>query len=153
MRRSALVFLALASLPAAACGSSGGGSGTSGGATTGDGSAGGGTATALVAKVEHAKASVSGKTVDASATVTEGGHAGEHLTLRYGVIDAVSGVRASQEERLAAKYTTTSTVKTAAASVKFPVPDVPTDYLVHFALYAPDGSYLASSDSPIFTVR
>ena len=29
----------------------------------------------------------------------------------------------------------------------------PTDYLVHFVLYAPDGSYLDSSDTDVFTVH
>ena len=29
----------------------------------------------------------------------------------------------------------------------------PTDYLIHFALYGPDGTYLASSDSDVFTVH
>ena len=36
-------------------------------------------------------------------------------------------------------------------TVTIPKP-TPTDYLVHFVLYAPDGTYLASSDSDVFTV-
>jgi hypothetical protein len=42
-------------------------------------------------------------------------------------------------------------VKDETATISFKLP-VPTDYLVHFALYAPDGSYLSSSDSDVFTV-
>ena len=37
--------------------------------------------------------------------------------------------------------------------VPVPKPDTPTDYLLHVVLYGPDGSYLASSDSPVFTVQ
>src|SRR5947209_2304035 len=147
--RTAVGALGIAALVAAraACGgssssSSGGGTGT----TTGP------TSSSLVAKVSHAKASVQGSTVVASADVEEGGHPGEKLTLRYGVVDAVSGVRASQEEQVVARYITTSHVKKVTETVKFPKP-TPTDYLVHFVLYAPDGSYLASSDTDVFTVH
>lgn len=103
-------------------------------------------------KVSNAKASVQGSKVVASADVEEGGHPGEKLTLRYGLVDAVSGVRASQEEQIVARYTTTSQVKKVTETVTFPKP-TPTDYLVHFVIYAPDGSYLASADSDVFTVN
>ena len=85
--------------------------------------------------------------------VTEGGKAGEHLSLHYGLVDAVSGVRASQDEQLAAKYTTTASVTTKDVTVRFKKPDTPTDYLLHFVLYGADGSYLASADSDVFTVH
>jgi hypothetical protein len=85
--------------------------------------------------------------------VTEGGHPGAHLTLRYGLVDAVSGTRASQDEVLAARYTTTGSVSSKDVTIRFRKPNVPTDYLIHFVLYGPDGSYLASSDSPVFTVH
>jgi hypothetical protein len=121
----------------------------------GAGGTGGGAprATKLVAKVQHTTAKVEGGSIVATAKVTEGGKPGEHLALRYGLVDAVSGVRASEEERLAASYTTTSTVSSKEVSIRFPKPDTPTDYLLHVALYGPDGSYLASSDSDVFTVR
>ena len=107
----------------------------------------------LVTKVEHAKAMVEGKSIVATVKVTEGGKPGEHLSLRYGLVDAVSGVRASQEEQLAKRYTTTATVTSEDVSIRFPKPGTPTDYLLHFVLYGPDGSYLASSDTDVFTVR
>ena len=103
-------------------------------------------------KVEHASATVEGKSVVGTVKVTEGGKPGEHLTLRWGLVDAVSGVRASESERLAAKYTTTASVDSHDVTIRFAKP-TPTDYLIHFALYGPDGTYLASSDSDVFTVR
>jgi hypothetical protein len=106
----------------------------------------------LVTKVAHAAAKVEGKSVVGTVQVTEGGHPGEHLTLRWGLVDAVSGVRASESEVLAAKYTTTSSVDSKDVTVRFAKP-TPTDYLIHFALYGPDGSYLASADSDVFTVN
>jgi hypothetical protein len=111
------------------------------------------TSGSLVTKVEHAAAKVDGGSIVGTVKVTEGGKPGEHLSLRYGLVDAVSGVRASQEERLAAKYTTTSAVQSKDVTVRFAKPDTPTDYLMHFVLYGPDGSYLASSDSDVFSVR
>ena len=138
--RSFPTFLGLAAavaLIASGCGSGGGGGGPK--------------TTSLVTDVSHATAGVKGKEVVASVQVKEGGHAGEHLSLRWGLVDAVSGVRSSEQEELAASYVTTSTVKTTTATIHVKLP-TPTDYLVHFALYAPDGSYLASSDSQVFTV-
>lgn len=127
---------------AAGCGGSSGSNASSG--TQAGGS--------LVTKVQHASVTVQGASVVSTVKVTEGGKPGEHLTLRWGLIDAVSGVRASESERLAAKYTTTASVATHDVTVHFAKP-TPTDYLVHFALYGPDGSYLASTDSDVFTVH
>jgi hypothetical protein len=107
----------------------------------------------LVTKVENPVAKVEGSKIVGTVEVTEGGKPGQHLTLRYGLVDAVSGTRASQEEVLAAKYTTTSSVDTNDVTIRFPKPDTPTDYLLHFVLYGPDGSYLASADSDVFSVR
>jgi hypothetical protein len=107
--------------------------------------------TKLSVKVDHAKAEFTNGKITASVHVAEGGHPGEHLTLRYGLVDAVSGVRASADEKLAARYTTTSKVEDHDVTITVPKP-VATDYIVHFALYAPDGSYLASDDSDVFTV-
>jgi hypothetical protein len=114
---------------------------------------GGSTSSRLVVKVEHANAKVEGSSIVGTVKITEGGHPGQRLALRYGVVDAVSGVRASQDERLVARYTTTSSVEQKDVSVRFRKPATPTDYLLHFVLYGPDGSYLDSSDSPIFTVQ
>lgn len=126
------------------------GSGGSSGSSSGGSSAGG---SSLVAKVEHADAKVEGSSIVGTVKVTEGGHPGEHLSLRYGLVDAVSGTRASQDEVLAARYTTTGSVSSKDVTIRFRKPNVPTDYLVHFVLYGSDGSYLASSDSPVFTVH
>jgi hypothetical protein len=106
-----------------------------------------------VTKVEQAVAKVEGSKIVGTVKVTEGGKPGQHLTLRYGLVDAVSGVRASQEEELAAKYTTTSSIDSKDVTISFAKPDTPTDYLLHFVLYGPDGSYLASADSDVFSVR
>ena len=104
-------------------------------------------------KVESASAKVEGSSIVGIVKVTEGGKPGQRLTLRYGLVDAVSGVRASQEEKLAATYTTTASVDTKEVTIRFAKPDTPTDYLLHFVLYGPDGSYLASADSDVLTVR
>jgi hypothetical protein len=119
------------------------------GSTSNGGSSSGGN---LVTKVQNAAAKVEGASVVGTVKVTEGGKPGEHLTLRWGLVDAVSGVRASESERLAAKYTTTSSVESHDVTVRFAKPTA-TDYLLHFALYGQDGSYLASSDSDVFTVQ
>jgi hypothetical protein len=139
-----VLLLALV-LVAAGCGGSSGGKSSSGAPAAASGT--------LVTKVEHASAKVDGVSIVGTVKVTEGGKPGQHLSLRYGLVDAVSGVRASQEERLAAKYTTTASVESKDVTVRFPKPNTPTDYLMHFVLYGPDGSYLASSDSDVFSVR
>jgi hypothetical protein len=131
----------------AGCGGSGGSGGSN--AAGSQASSGGGS---LVTKVESAAAKVEGGSVVGTVKVTEGGKPGEHLSLRWGLVDAVSGVRASESERLAAKYTTTSSVESHDVTVRFAKP-TPTDYLLHFALYGSDGSYLASADSDVFTVH
>jgi hypothetical protein len=133
-------------LAAAGCGGSSGSKSSGGSTTAAAGSQ-------LVTKVEHASAKVEGGSIVGTVKITEGGKRGEHLALRYGLVDAVSGVRASQDERLVAKYTTTSSVVSKNVTVRFAKPDTPTDYLMHFVLYGPDGSYLASSDSDVFSVR
>jgi hypothetical protein len=138
-------FVIVLVLAVAGCGGSGG-SKSSGGTSTS-------ASTSLVTKVEHASAKVEGASIVGTVNVTEGGRPGEHLSLRYGLIDAISGVRASQDERLAAKYTTTASVEQKDITVRFAKPDTPTDYLMHFVLYGSDGSYLASSDSDVFSVR
>jgi hypothetical protein len=129
-----------------------GASGCGGGSKSSSGTTGASSGGNLVTKVQHASAKVDGASVVATVKITEGGKPGEHLVLRWGLVDAVSGVRASESEVVAAKYTTTASVDTKEVTVRFPKP-TPTDYLVHFALYATDGSYLASSDTDVFTVN
>jgi len=110
------------------------------------------TSSSLVAKVDNATANVQGKKVVASSEVKVGGKPGTHLTLKWNLVDAVSGVRASEEDEIAKTFVTTTDVKKETVNVTGPLP-VPTDYIVHFALYAPDGSYLSSADSDVFTVH
>lgn len=143
--KAPLILLVALGVTVTGCGA-GGGSNSAGAQNSG-------AAGTLVTRVEHASAKVDGTSIVGTVKVTEGGKPGEHLALRYGLVDAVSGVRASQEERLAAKYTTTGSVDSKDVTIRFPKPDTPTDYLLHFVLYASDGSYLASSDSDVFTVR
>jgi hypothetical protein len=144
-----VIVLAALTVLAAGCGSSGGSNASSSSSSSTAQASGGGN---LVTKVQNASASVQGKSVVSTVKVTEGGKPGEHLTLRWGLVDAVSGVRASESERLAAKYTTTSSVESHDVTIHFAKP-TPTDYLIHFALYGSDGSYLASTDSDVFTVH
>lgn len=142
-RRVSLLLLLALALAAAGCGGSKNASSSQSAQSTGNG---------LVVKVQHAAAKVDGGSVVGTVSVTVGGKAGQHLSLRYGLVDAVSGVRASQEEKVAATYVTTASSVTKDVTVRFPKP-TPTDYLLHFVLYGPDGSYLASSDSDVFTVH
>jgi hypothetical protein len=139
------IFAFLLVLVAAGCGGGSGSKSSRGSAPPASGG--------LVTKVERASAKVEGQSIVGTVKVTEGGKPGQRLTLRYGLVDAVSGVRASQEEAFAAKYTTTTSVENKDVTVRFAKPDTPTDYLLHFVLYGPDGSYLASSDSDVFSVR
>ena len=145
--RTALAAVVITVLVAAlaACGSSSSFSSSNGGTS------GGGKTSSLVAKVSNAKASLQGSKVVASADVEVGGPPGKKLTLRYGLVDAVSGARASEEEQVAARFVTTAQVKKVTETIHIAKP-TPTDYLVHLVLYGPDGSYLASSDSDVFTV-
>lgn len=128
--RSVLLLVPVAL--AAGCGGNGGSKST-------DGSAPPPASGRLVTKVESASAKVEGSSIVGSVKVSEGGKPGQRLTLRYGLVDAVSGVRASQEEKLAATYTTTASVDTKAVTIRFARQDTPTDYLLHFVLYGPDG--------------
>lgn len=106
----------------------------------------------LITKVSSAKVTLSGKQLDGSVKVTAGGKPGERLTLEWGLVDAITGLRASQGERTFAHITTTPDVVTKTYTFAVPRPSTPTDYIVHFALYAPNGQYLSSKDSAIFTV-
>ena len=108
------------------------------------------TSSTLVTKVSDAKEDVHGKLVTASVKVEAGGKPGGKLLLRMGLVDAVSGVRASQGEKVIATIKTTPDVITKTYSSTFN-PKIPTDYIVHFALQMPDGTYLAGDDTDVFT--
>ena len=137
-----LVALVVLVPAVAACGSSS--SGSSGAPSTS-----GNSRSALVATVSQAKVGVQGTNEVASAKVSVGGVAGKHLTLSWGLVDALQGNQ-SQEERVLRRYVTTRNVVTAVESVKIPLARAVSPLLVHFVIYAPDGSYLASADTPDF---
>jgi hypothetical protein len=144
-----LIPIAAAAALLAGCGSSG----SSGSSDNSGGSSGGGSSSSsLTAQVKNAKGEVQGNKVVASSDVKVGGKPGTHLTLKWNLVDAVSGVRASEEDEIAKRFVTTADVKDETVNVTSKLP-VPTDYIVHFALYAPDGSYLSSADSKVFTVH
>jgi hypothetical protein len=125
----------------AGCGGGGSSSNASGGATT---------SSTLVTKVSDVKVDVHGKLVTASAKVETGGKAGHSFVLRMGLVDAVSGTRASQNEIVLAHIKTTPEVVTKTYSTTFN-PHTPTDYIVHFALSTPSGVFVAADDSDVFT--
>ena len=58
--------------------------------------------------------------------------------------------RASQGEKVIATIKTTPDVITKTYSSTFN-PKIPTDYIVHFALQMPDGTYLSGDDTDVFT--
>lgn len=103
----------------------------------------------LVAGVSDAKAETGSTAVTASATIKVGGVAGKKVTLEWGLVDALQG-NESQAEKLVRRYVTTAKVVTSTESVKIPLSEVHSPLLVHFVLYGPDGSYLASDDTNDF---
>ena len=142
MREVAKGGLAAAlALMLAACGSSGGSASSSGGpAKNGSG---------LVADISHPNVQITADTVIASAQVRVGGAPGKHLTLKWGLVDALLG-NESQEERVIRRYVTTRKVVTDTESVRIPRRLANSPLLVHFVIYAPDGTYLASVDTHSF---
>ncbi len=126
----------------AGCGGSGGG--LNAGTSRTPGQNGG---SQLVANVSHAQIKVSGKTVTASVQVSIGGVAGKHIKLKWGLVDAEQNANSNNEKLLKA-YVTTRAVVQHTESVQVPLP--PHDYLIHFVLYAPNGSYLSAQDTEIF---
>lgn len=136
-----LTLLSLVAL-LSACGSSNNSS--AGASTTAAG--------ALVTGLSDAKVDVKGKLVTASVKAEYGGKPGHTFVLRMGLVDAVSGVRASQGERVIARVTTTPGVVTKTYSTTFN-PKTPTDYIVHWAFSTPQGVFVAGTDSGVFTYR
>jgi hypothetical protein len=142
-RSIALAAVAVLALVASGCGGSNSSSGSSGGS--------GGSSSSVTARVSSAKGKIEkGEIVGSIKVKLGGGTPGKHYTLQWGVIDAVSGVRASDEELVAARYTTTSKVESHDVTVEQKVPGGTTAYLVHFVLNGPDGSYVSSADSSVF---
>src|SRR5436190_9391723 len=100
--------------------------GCGGGSSSGSG--GGAPASGLVADVGKVGVDDSGKQVVATADLKTGGKPGEHLELKWGLVDAVAG-RESEEEKVAAKVTTTPKVEKRTVTIRFPRPTIPTTYL------------------------
>jgi hypothetical protein len=142
-RSIALAAVAVLALVASGCGGSNSSSSSSGGS--------GGSSSSVTARVSSAKGKIEkGEIVGSVKVKLGGGTPGKHYTLQWGVIDAVSGVRASDEELVAARYTTTSKVESHDVTVEQKIPGGTTAYLVHFVLNGPDGSYVSSADSSVF---
>jgi hypothetical protein len=139
-----LLLGAVVVLAVAACGSNGRG-GDAGGGSSGSGKGEGG----LIAKVAKAKVKVTNGTAVATTTISVGGVAGKHVTLQWGLIDALQGGE-SQAEIVLHRFTTTKVVKVYPATVRIKMSTIFNPSLVHFVLYAPDGSFLSSSDTPDF---
>jgi hypothetical protein len=139
-----IVLSATCVLTIAACGSNGRG-GDAGGGSSGSGKGAGG----LVAKVAKAQVKITNGTAVATTTISVGGVAGKHVTLQWGLIDALQGGE-SQAEVVLHRYTTTAAVKQYPAAVRIPMKTIFNPSLVHFVLYGPDGSFLSSSDTADF---
>jgi hypothetical protein len=139
--RPAILAASLA-LALAACGSSGGSSQGASDSSSGKGSG-------LVADLSHPNVETRGDVVVASAQVRVGGVAGRHLTLEWGLVDALLG-NESQAERVIRRYVTTRKVVTSTESIRVPLRLANSPLLVHFVIYAPDGSYLDSVDTKDF---
>jgi hypothetical protein len=144
MTRRLIILLGAIALTVAACGSNGRG-GDAGGGSSGSGKGAGG----LVAKVAKAKIKVTNGTAVATTTISVGGAAGKHVTLEWGLIDALQGGE-SQAEIVIHRYISTKVVKHYPAAVRIKMSTIFNPSLVHFVLYGPDGSFLSSSDTPDF---
>jgi hypothetical protein len=107
----------------------------------------------LVGRLDHPTIKIQGDRLTGSVQATYGGKPGQRLTLAWGLVDAVTGVRASKGEEALAHPVTTAQVVTKTYDLDAPRPTVPTDYIVHYALYGPDGIFLSGKDSSIFTIK
>jgi hypothetical protein len=139
--RVLLLGLSVAML-ATACGGSGSSSSSGGGG-------GGGGGRTLVAGVKNTDVQINGPNVTASANIEVGGVPKKKVTLEWGLIDASLG-QESQQEKVVHRYMTTSDVVDDTQKVTFRRPVANKPFLVHFVLYGPDGTYLASRDTDEF---
>jgi hypothetical protein len=122
----------------------------------GNGNASGGTSTpdnsTLVTHLSDVKADVNGKLVTTTVKAEIGGEPGHTYVLRMGLVDAVSGLRASQGERVIARIKSTPAVLTKTYTTTLN-PKTPTDYIVHWALSTPGGVFVSGADSAVFTYK
>jgi|GEM_PF-6780963 len=145
MSVTALRNLALGTVLVTALAACGSGSGDSGGGSSGGGKGAGG----LIAKVAKAHVKITNGTAVATTTISVGGVTGKHVVLQWGLIDALQGGE-SQAEKVIHSYLTTRAVKSYDETVRIPMSTIYNPSLVHFVLYAPDGSFLSSSDTADF---
>lgn len=110
-----------------------------------------GSSPSLSASLGKADVEVAGGTIVTSTSVRIGGVPGRKLTLKWGLVDVLSG-RASVQDRVAERFTSTAATVKRDVVVRFPRPVTPSHYIVNFALYGPDGSLLDSSDTGEFVV-
>jgi hypothetical protein len=115
-------------------------------ATRGGDEGGNGSQTSLSASLTRAKAELSGRTVVASVRARIGGIPGSKLTLKWGLVDSLSG-RASVQDRVARSFTSTSAAVTRDVVIRFPRPATPSHYIINFALYGPNGALVNSTDT------
>ena len=106
--------------------------------------------TSLTGTVSKSKAELTATSVVATTRVRVGGAPGTRVTLKWGLVDSLSG-RASVQDRVAKRFTTTSEMVTHDVVVRFPKPAIPSHYIVNFALFGPDG-LLDSGDTGEFIV-
>jgi hypothetical protein len=138
-----LTLGAMLVLALSACGSND--AGDAGGGSSGSGKG----ASGLIAKVATAAVKITNGTAVATTTITVGGVAGKHVTLQWGLIDALQG-NDSRAEVVLHRYTTTRALKQYPAAVRIKMKTIFNPSLVHFVLYGPDGSFLSASDTPDF---
>jgi hypothetical protein len=115
-------------------------------AATHGGGSGNGSATSLSGSVSRPKAELAGDTVVASVRVRIGGISGSKVTLNWGLVDSLSG-RASLQDRVARRFTSTSTAVTRDVVIRFAKPATPSHYIINFALYGPNGALVDSTDT------
>jgi hypothetical protein len=119
-------------------------------ATRGGENGGNSSAQTLNGSVSRSKAEVSGNEVVASTRVRVDGIAGTRVTLKWGLVDSLSG-RASVQDRVARRFTTTADTTTHDVVIRFRKPLIPSHYIINFALFGPDG-LLDSGDTGEFIV-
>jgi hypothetical protein len=104
----------------------------------------------LSGSLSHSKVELSGDSVVASTRVRVSGKPGSRVTLRWGLVDVLSG-RASVQDRVAKRFTSTSSDVSHDVVIRFKKPAVPSHYIINFALFGPDG-LLDSGDTGEFVV-
>src|SRR3954469_2194112 len=104
--------------------------------TRGGGNGGKGSAQTLTGSVSRSKADVSGSQVVAPTRVRFGGIPGTRVTLKWDPVDSLSG-RASVEDRVAKRFTTTANTTTHDVAIRFRKPATPSHYIINFALFGP----------------